>query len=160
MLLPRREKGAEGPVSARLELAAPAYIFNQRTGAYLGHTSSVRLRLHPTSATILSLLPYRNGVAVADGGLVAQGGFAELEIALPTVGGAEPTGHVLRVRLIDPDGKELWLGARTLFPAGANTHVSLPFAFNDRPGTWTALVRDVATRTEARYRIRLEENHE
>ena len=156
MLLPCREKGGDGPVRVRLELAEPAHIYDQRTGAHLGHRASARLTLNPTSATVLSLLPCRvRGVRVEGDGRVAAGSFAQLGIALRADGDAKPTGHVFRVKLISPDGNERWLGARTLLPAGPTATVRLPFAFNDAPGTWTALVRDVATRAETRLRIRV-----
>ena len=134
-----------------LELAQKAHIYNQRTGAYLGHLAAVRLKLDPTSATILSLLPYRVGGIEAHGPQrVAQGASARLRFTVQSGQGTKTAGHVLRVKLINPAGKQLWLGARTLRGRG---ECAVPFAFNDAPGTWTVLARDVATRAEAHVRL-------
>ena len=154
MLLPRRHRREDTPVRARLELADAAHIYDQRTGRYLGHRASVRLTLHPASATVLSLLPYRvRGLRVTGDRTVETGDWAKLDLALRADGNA--AGHVFRVKLVRPDGKELWLGARTLKPEGATATVRLPFAHNAMPGAWTARVRDVATREEARFRVQI-----
>jgi len=158
MLLPRRSKEGDRRVRARVELAERAHIYDQRTGAYLGRRSSVRLKLEPTSATLLSLLRHRvRGIKIKGERRVEPGAVARLEFMLRTDREPPPLGHVVRVKLINPAGKELWLGARTLYIAFEQGIVGLPFAYNAMPGTWTVVVRDVPTRKEARFRIRVTE---
>ena len=159
MLLPRREGGASGKVAARLQLAERGHVYDQRSGRYFGETSSVELQLDSTSATVLSVLPYRViRMRVTGDREVGAGEFAELKVSLETASDLPPSGHVFRAKLFEPNGNEVWHCARTLKPAVSSrgpASVRIPFAFNDAPGTWRVLVRDVATRRESTFEITL-----
>ena len=48
----------DAKVAASLRLADAAHVYDQRTGKHYGHDASITLPLDPTSATVLSLLPY------------------------------------------------------------------------------------------------------
>jgi len=158
MVLPSRAEGDEKR-NAVLRLSSAAHVYDQRSGTYFGRVAEVKLQLDPTSATVLALLPYAvQGVRVSGDDTVEPGGAASLTVSLQTSGPGSPEGHVFRVKLFRPDGEELWHCARTLRPASdavSEATVRLPFAYNDPPGQWTALVRDVATRSETRFSIRL-----
>ena len=157
LMVLRSREGGDKPSPAVLRLAAPVHVYDQRTAKYYGRTNELQLQLDPTSATVLSLLPYAvTGLRVTGPRQVDAGRAARMNISLVTAGHAKPSGHVFRVKLYGPDGHERWHCARTLRPdpnAPANAVVDIPFAYNDPPGRWTVRVRDVATRKESRVAL-------
>ena len=158
ILAPRPSPSA-GEVTAKLAFAKPFHIYDQRSGKYFGYTNSIALKLSPTSATMLSLLPYKVlGLKVSGNTKVKAGSVARLSIMLQTSGQVQPEGHIYRLHLRNPKGDDVWHYARTLRTDGVSNKpafISLPFAYNDLPGNWTVTVRDVATKTQTSVKISL-----
>ena len=53
--------------------------------------------------------------------------------------------HVLRLRVLGPDGKEREAYRQTVVAEAGRAEVSLPLALDDAAGTWTLSAQDVAT---------------
>jgi len=133
----------------------PAYVYDQRTGKRYGYTSKISLTLDPTSATMLSLLPYEvQDIKVTAPAKVKRGEAANLVIKLKASRPAR--GHVLRVLVFDPSGKKLSYLSRTLTADEGTATCEIPFAFNDPIGTWTVTIRDIATRLEKNIKLKVD----
>lgn len=156
ILAPRPSPNAKD-VQAKLLISEPAHIYDQRSGNYLGFSRSANLTISPTSARMLSLLPYKvTGLKISGDAKVFAGSAAKLAISLQSFGEAAPEGHIYRLRIQNPKGEDVWHYARTLRTDGISSKpafISLPFAYNDQAGTWTVTVRDVATGVRAIWRL-------
>ena len=151
-ILAGRTPGAKGPVPAVLRLERPAHVYDQRAKRYLGHADSFPLDLDPTSATMLSLLPYRvRGLSVSADAKAAPGALVNVSARL-TADGA-PRGHVFRLRVRDPRGRDRRYLARTLNADKGTATAKVPLALNDPAGKWTITLRDVATHLEQSARV-------
>lgn len=162
MLAPRPSPTARS-INVKLVLQTPYHIYDQRTGKYFGFTKTVRLALSPTSATMLSLLPYKVlGLKVSANTDVPAGSSIKLGIASQTSGKVIPEGHIYRLRIRNPKGEDVWHYARTLRTEGVSSKpafINLPFAYNDQPGIWSINVRDVVTKTEKLVTVRIHPTH-
>lgn len=127
-----------------------AHAYDVRAGKYLGQVASIKASLTPGIAQLYALLPYKlASVAVQAPAQAKAGGEWSYAVKLPA--GLQAGGHVLRVRLFGPDGKERkWYACNLRTDQGPEAEVgrvngSLTFAYNDAPGTWKLVARDVAT---------------
>jgi len=109
------EVHGEDRAGRRVEVRLPVagHLYEARSGRYLGRGTRAELRLEPTSAPLLALLPYKvRGLKLAFDGTVARA-------ALRTAGG-RPGEHVLRFDVLDAKGRRLLdSGANVVALAGA-----------------------------------------
>ena len=133
---------APTPRPVTIEFGHKAQVYDVRAGKYLGELASYKTQMTPGVAQLYALLPYKvsqvNVVASAP-----QGGVVTYTAKL--VGSAAPVAHVLRVRVIGPDGTERTWYARNLATAQGKAQGTINLALSDEPGTWKVLARDVAT---------------
>ena len=149
--------GSERPEEdVSLAWDAPRHAYNVRTGEYLGLTDSVALApLPPTQfgrraqAYLLSLHeePVR-GIIARGPGSVAPGGALELTVGVE-LGSGSPRDRLLRVEVIDSEGRNPLQLRRFVTLSEATTTCTIPFAFNDAQGRWTVRVTDLATGVSA-----------
>jgi len=128
-----------------VRLAASGHIFEARSGRYLGRGKEAELKLGPTDAPLLAVLPYRPTklkLALEDGKVLAS-------LAAP--GKARLGEHVFRFELLDAKGKVvLDGGANAVAPGGAAEWVPE----GPLPKGGKISCRDVATGLRAAIKVR------
>jgi len=138
------------------ELGRKFHVVNQRTGEALGETDRLKLTLSPWEPIILTLqkTPFAKP-AVAGADTAKRGGVWTLDITAPKA--AAGTLQVFHVDATDPAGEAVWYYSGDVSTFGAKAAWTVPFALNDPKGEWTFTVRDVATKTTVRKRVKLTE---
>jgi hypothetical protein len=128
-----------------VRLPVSGHIFEARSGRYLGRGKEAELKLGPTDAPLLAVLPYRPTklkLALEDGKVLAS-------LAAP--GKARLGEHVFRFELLDAKGKVvLDGGANAVAPGGAAEWVPE----GPLPKGGKVSCRDVATGLRAAVRVR------
>jgi len=136
-----------GASNVRIAFGKREYVYEMRSGRYLGHTDQVHDRLEPTRARIYSVLPY-NVIRLegATTGKVARGRDLVLKVSLVTVGnvGAEDM-HLIRTSVTSPQGQEVIALRRLTSIYGGTGEIHLPLAYDDPAGDWNVTLRDSAT---------------
>ena len=133
----------------------PAHTYDLDNGQYLGYGKNLKLRVGAYTVRTLARLPYR--VVAIDLHLDGQarlGDTIRVVAALATQGG-QPRSHYLRLDVLNAEGRPMrHLGREVMADAGSATF-ALPTAFNDPPGSWTLVVSDVGTGTQAKIAVNL-----
>ncbi len=139
---------------ATLKLSQPAYVYDVRAGKLLGKVASVSIPKDGQRARLFAALPAptRHGTAqhpfptlsVQVGKQYRRGEVMRARLRLEA-GGVKPTGRIVRVKLLRPDGVEAMVYRSYITLQSAEAEVTIPFAFNDPAGTWTLVATDVAT---------------
>ncbi len=141
------------PAHVTMNLAAPAYCYSIRDGAYLGHGRQFELELAPTTGQAYALLPYRvRQIEISQPQPAQRGHDLVLMVRLQAEGQIAPQDlHLLQGSVFAPDGSEA-VSLRRLVPLSAGSGaVRLPIAYDDAPGRWTVKLRDIATGVEVRH---------
>jgi len=94
-------------------------------------------------------LPYEMSRIVLDVPARGQPGQRLEILATVKTKGALPGTHLLHVRVLDPSGRELMLYGRTIIARDGLGATYIPLAYNDLPGDYTVIVRDVLSGVEA-----------
>jgi hypothetical protein len=146
------QKALERPLELTADFGKAVALYDVRRGESLGTKSSHRFVLDRTQPSIFAVLPAAPGtLTVAAPAETRPGAMVEIPLSL---GGVKPgTPHVFRVRVTDPEGKELEMMQASLAAPGGQARWDLPFAVNCARGAYTLLVRDIATGTKAEKRI-------
>lgn len=156
-ILPGRPENVQSPVSGRIQLAAPAHIYNMREGKYLGRTAQIHTEARFTSPVFLSALPYRvQKMTIQAPARHMAGTACPVRIALVADGDVAAARPVWRLNVIGPEGGNRPYYARTLYPEGLQASAAIPFALNDSPGKWLLVVRDILTGLQAKASVQLE----
>lgn len=144
------------PVAATLELAQSANVHDIRAGRSLGFKRSLSVTLQPAHASVFGLLPYTvSRLEVKVPSRAEAGKPLSVGLQLVTEGKARPEGHVVRLNVFGPDGKERRFYAQTLYPKAEQIQAAVPFALNDDAGTWEVCGRDVVTGVTGKGRVSL-----
>ncbi len=108
-----------------------------------GPARNATIRLQPGEAAVAVLLPYEvSRIAIDASASVPVGRRLTIRATVKTKG-ALPGDHVLHVTCFGARGEPLRHYSRTVFaPAGSGV-TWLPLAFNDTPGNYRIVVRDV-----------------
>jgi len=155
-LLPPRPEDVEKPVAARVRAAESRYLYDLRSGKYLGRADHVKLGLKYTSATLLAALPYEvRGLELAASAKHRAGEALAVKIRLKARGAGRDVRPVFRLNVFGPEGRRRHYYARTLFPEGPVAECAIPFATNDPPGKWRLEARDVASGVRAAATVTL-----
>lgn len=130
---------------ATLKLSQPAHVYDVRAGKLLGKVAAVSLSKDGQRAQLFSVLPApTQRLSVQVGKRFRRGDVVRARLRLET-GSVKPTGRIVRVKWLRPDGVEA-MTYRSYVPLqGAEAEVVIPLAFNDPVGTWTLITTDVAT---------------
>ncbi|HEY3416815.1 MAG TPA: beta-galactosidase trimerization domain-containing protein, partial [Armatimonadota bacterium] len=132
------------------------YAYNVRARKYLGYVDAATIDLPSFEGRLLALLPYQvTGVTLTAAPRVNAGENLTLT-AQVTTGGPDPGDHLLRLEVYSPTGNAVLLYARTLKAPGGTAECTIPFAFNDRPGKWKIVVRDVLTGVEGQHALQVD----
>ncbi|MHB9024095.1 MAG: beta-galactosidase [Armatimonadota bacterium] len=132
------------------------HAYNVRARKYLGYGDAATIDLPSFEGRLLALLPYQvTGVKLTAAPRVKAGENLALT-AQVTTGGPPPGDHLLRLEAYSPTGHAVLLYARTLTAPGGKAECTIPFAFNDRPGKWKIVVRDVLTGVEGQHALQVD----
>lgn len=133
----------QGPLSVTVD--RPYHVYDPRAARYLGRVSQWQLDLPQSEGAFYSLLPYRVSRVTLQGPHRAQAG-AELVVTIGLEATARPRQHLLSLMVTDPYGHDCRWWRRFLWLDGEFMEaVSLPMAYNEKPGEYTLTVRDVLT---------------
>jgi len=136
----RSNKRFEAPVSAKLKLPAPMYIYDSRTGKPLGQKQSLDVTVGPYEPLIFTVspspLPKLNAFAPAAAKL---GSMIEIGISAA----ATPAeNHVFHVDVLNPQGARVPGYTENLIAIHGQARKLLPLAVNDPAGEWKIRIRD------------------
>lgn len=141
--------------NATLKLSPPAYVYDVRAGKLLGKVASLSIPKDGQRARLFSVLPApTQRLSVQVGKQCRRGEILRARLRLE-IGGVKPTGRIVRVQLIRPDGTEATAYRSYVTLQGAEAEVTIPFALNDPVGTWTLIATDVATGVSGRASLTL-----
>lgn len=146
------EEETAGPLT--LKLARKGHVYEMREGKYHGFTDTVtdtfprgRMKLY----AVLDAKP--EAIALRGGpGEIKAGGVAQLTCAIGAQG-ALPDLHAVRLRILDPQGREIAAYRRTALAPGGRAAFAIPLALNEATGAHTAEVIDVVTGMKAVFRF-------
>ena len=130
---------------ATLKLSQPAYVYDVRAGKLLGKVASISIPKDGQRARLFAVLSASTKrLSVQVGKQYHRGEVMRARLRLET-GNVKPTGRIVRVKLLRPDGVEAMAYRSYVTLQSAEAEVTIPFAFNDPAGTWTFIATDVAT---------------
>ncbi|MFH0963448.1 MAG: beta-galactosidase trimerization domain-containing protein [Planctomycetota bacterium] len=134
-----------------LTLPKEAHVYDIAKGEYLGRSKTISRTVTPGRVQLLAALPYRvSGIDLSVPARVAPGERVAYTAEIVRDEKSEaPVTHVLRVELVNPDGRAVAHYYENLrAPKGRGTG-ALNLALNEQPGVWRLVVRDIATGTVA-----------
>lgn len=131
-----------------------AHAYDVRAGRYLGKVDQVRTPVRAGHARLFALLPYAVSEIRVSTSAVSLGQEARVRTECITAG-EKPGRHVLRVRFVGPDGKERREYQQSVVAEEGKAELSLQLALNDAPGTWSVVIRDVATGVTGKAALRV-----
>jgi hypothetical protein len=138
-----RSAGAE---TIAVRFARPSHVYDIRGKAYLGFTDRIVTEIASGDTRLFAALPHRvDGIRIEVPQRVKRGETLRAAITIDT---GKPSGayrHVLSIRLDDPDGAYAWIYSDNIAVTDASAHLTLNIPHNEKTGTWTLTVKDVAT---------------
>lgn len=145
---------ATSTASVRMEVAKDEYLYAP-FGDVPGPLRRASAHLAPGEAALFAVSPYEVTRIVVDAPEAADAGTRLEVFATVKTRGALPGTHVLHVRLLDPAGSPLRLYDRTIVAHDGHGVARIPLAYNEVPGRYRVVVRDVMTGVEAIAEIKV-----
>jgi len=140
------------PYPATVHFPARRHTYDVRAGRYLGYIDSLDTDIS-YEAQLYACLPYVVRSLTVNADSADRAAPTEVRVSLQTDGPAPVAGHMVDLRVLAPDGRELpWCTRRVPAVAG-NAVAVIPWALNDPPGRYTLTARDVATGVSARQEV-------
>ncbi|MBN1420468.1 MAG: hypothetical protein JXP34_16945, partial [Planctomycetes bacterium] len=162
-VLPPEETDPAIPVIPHIAWSDAKHTYDLVDGTYLGERAEIAREVERASPLIVARLDYRVGrIAVACGSASRPGETLPFTCRVEDAEGHPRAGHVVRIRVVGPDGEERPPYAAILpldgsLPSdGPLLRGTIPFAFNDPPGTWTIEATDIVSGISGAARITLE----
>lgn len=132
-------------VPVRVTFQAKKYLYNVRTGAYLGKTNTMATSLAPGIAQLYALLPYRvKKIKLTVPAKVAAG--VTMNFTARVIATAKPGMHCLNVRVSGPSGINY---TQNILANNGIASIDIPLALNDPTGSWQIAVKDTASGVKA-----------
>jgi Beta-galactosidase len=130
---------AAGPETVVLALPQPLNAYDLRTGRSLGSNDRITVELGPVEPVLLAVSENLFASPSVSGPQSARlGTNAEFSIR----SGSPAALDVLRVEIIDPNGSMVERYSGNIIGSGRPVVKLVPFALNDKAGTWTIRVKD------------------
>lgn len=133
------------------------YVYDMRTGIYLGEGDSVESKLPPVCGQAFAVLSYRlDEIETEMENEPKRGKDLILRIELDADGKIGYGDiHLLRVSVIGPNGKAIKSLKRKFLVRSVTGLLRLPLAYNDPEGTYTIRFHDQATgvKTQLTYKL-------
>jgi hypothetical protein len=140
------------PYPVTVRFPRKAHLYDLRRGAYLGQTDSLDTDLS-YEAQLYAMLPYRVESVQVKGPSAARPGETSVFTVSVAAGAGKPGLHVFRVEVLGPAGEALpWYAANIRAEGGCGSW-TIPWALNERPGRYTLLVKDIASRLSCRESV-------
>lgn len=150
----RSNRRFEQPLTVKLSLPAPMFIYDVRQKHFLGQKSTLPLTITPYDPVILTAAPFPlPELRVSAPARTRRGSNTEIAIACDR---SAADRHVLHVEVMDPAGRRARHYSGNLVADGGQAVHSIPLAWNDAPGTWSVLVRDMLSGQTATVSIVVE----
>ena len=141
--------------AARIRFPRRAHLYDVMAGKYLGSTDRVAAEVS-YRAMLYALSPYQvAGVAVDAPAAARAGTPTPVTVAVRPAGAARASRHVFRLEVLGPDGRPLSHYAQNLAAEAGTVRASVPWALNDRPGTYTLTARDAMSGVAGRRVVTL-----
>jgi hypothetical protein len=140
---------SEDAVEANILFGQKGHVYDVREKKYLGEISGdrqVKASILPAKAKIYAVLPYRvDGIEATPGKKNYRAGeVIQVSVKVKTSGG-QAGNHAVYAEVAGPDKKARdYYSKKVILQKGEGT-IDIPTAFNDSPGPWSVVVRDVAT---------------
>ena len=131
-----------------------SHLYDVRQGKYLGFGKKFNIQLFAGNGAMFAALPYKvNNVTITGPKKVKAGTPVKLNATI--IGNGKVKNHVLNLTCFDPSGKEIKTYIQTVKTKSNQHNFTIPFAFNDKPGIWTIVVKDAASATKGTIKITL-----
>lgn len=121
-----------------------AHIYNSLNGRYLGINNKIKAKVKPARPGLYALLPYKvSAVKIACMEKIKQGQAIEYTVSI--VADKKPGKHVLRINMVDPEGKEMRHYSANKNCLNGKYTGTIELALNEAPGEYKLVVKDIAT---------------
>lgn len=145
-------QGRQDKVIMRMkQTVTPPNVYDVKNRTFLGVTTEVPIKLSPGRSELFALMPYRvrNIDIKVQPSVVKVGKRVGYTVTIiPQNVKAALGRHVVRIKVIGPDGKERPYFSDTCEAINGKFESSLHIALNEPDGRWILNVRDVATGKE------------
>jgi len=144
--MPLLEEIARRTSNVTLELGEPKHVYDMLGGGYLGCLGEVTREVRPGVPQVFAVFPYKVEGILLDPARreLRQGDEISFSATVVTDGG-EAGLHVLRIDLVDPDGKRARMYEMKVKAERGRYAGRIQLALNEKTGAWKMLARDVAT---------------
>jgi beta-galactosidase len=138
-------QGVKQPINCLLGIGMKAYVYNVRSGKYLGFFDKARITLHSARATVMAFSPYKiTGMKIDPSGVsVRQGRILNVSMSLNA--NQKASDHVFHLSVFNPIGKENREYSKNVVASNGRCKASIPFSLNDTRGKWTVRVTDITS---------------
>jgi hypothetical protein len=136
------DKRFEQPQAVRLIAPEEFYVYDVRSCKSLGRIKELRLTIDPYEPAILTFSPTAiPKLRVMAPDRLQRGETGQLGLSLD--GSSSAATHVFHMEVLDPGGEAVsYYSGNVLAPSGV-AEKFLPLAQDEKPGHWTARVRDL-----------------
>lgn len=155
-ILPPEATDPALPVVPSIEWEGMRYVYDLRQEQYLGVLDQLALPVDRATPLVVARLPYRvANVRIEAETRVRVGETARLMSSVFDARERALVGHVLRLSVQDPRGRDCPYYGAILDGEGPQYPWQVPFAHNDPTGVWTVTATDVISGTTASVSITL-----
>jgi hypothetical protein len=150
-----KQDALEVPMELTLKLGKEMELFDIRNHQWLGRRSEYTFHLDKIQPTLLTILPTRPGSPKIEAPAAVPRGIL-MKIPLTVSGVTPETPHALRMRLLDPDNRELSELTHNLKAQGGKVIWELPLAVNLPQGDYILEATDIPTGGRSTKAIRIQ----
>jgi hypothetical protein len=153
-ILPPEATDPDVPVIPVMEWPERRHTYDLREEAYLGETDRVEKEVDRGSPLVVARLGYKvGGVMVTAPEKARPGLLLPVTCVVTDSEGTPQPGHVIRVRVFDPDGTECPYYGAWLDGVGPEQSWRIALALNDPPGEWRITATDVISGMTGEVRV-------
>ena len=129
--------------AVKIDLPKEGHWYDLRAHRYLGKVSEISTELREADPKLYGILPYRvAGLSMSVKGGRKPGAAVTYEAKVDT-GSAKPAGHVVKIEVFGPDGKERGAYSRNIGAPEGTGVGEFRLALNDPKGQWRLVASDV-----------------
>ena len=146
----RDPHGVALPTRDRVQVrfTGKAHTYDVRQGKYLGHTDRAPLAIGAEDAALFARFPYPVERVEVQARGTFPGGPVRLAVAVGS--GGKVGRHVVRIDVVDPNGKAHYLYSRNVVAKAGRWQGVIHTALDDPAGTWQVRAHEVTSGVSAR----------
>jgi hypothetical protein len=145
----RKEERAPGARLYSVNFPHESHLYDVREHRYLGRTDKTLTSIAPARAKLFAMMPYRiDGVNISSNEEVRRGEILRYKIELQHGETQALAPHVVRLDVLDPDGKPVSCYSQNILLNNGSAQGSIHLAINDQPGQWRLKAREVVSAKE------------